>query len=118
MPVQPHNDAGRSSTRPPEGVYRWGLMFRALWIAVFAPFLIGFLISGVLGHWVFLIAFAFWLGALACVLRAEALTMTPAPLGKQPATRPLRFFRHTAVQGLASAAPITGASVAMPVTGS
>jgi hypothetical protein len=92
VPVQPHNDAGRSSTRPPEGVYRWGLMFRALWIAVFAPFLIGFLISGVLGHWVFLIAFAFWLGALACVLRAEALTMTPAPLGKQPATRPLRFF--------------------------
>jgi hypothetical protein len=73
VPVQPHNDAGRSSTRPPEGVYRWGLMFRALWIAVFAPFLIGFLISGVLGHWVFLIAFAFWLGALACVLRAEAL---------------------------------------------
>jgi hypothetical protein len=48
-------------------------MFRALWIAVFAPFLIGFLISGVLGHRVFLIAFAFWLGALACVLRAEAL---------------------------------------------
>jgi hypothetical protein len=48
VPVQPHNDAGRSSTRPPEGVYRWGLMFRALWIAVFAPFLIGFLISGVL----------------------------------------------------------------------
>ncbi|MEV6239804.1 hypothetical protein [Lentzea sp. NPDC051838] len=46
---------------------------RTLWIAVFAPILIGLLAGGIFGHWVFLAAFVIWLGALACVLRAEAL---------------------------------------------
>lgn len=59
--------------QPLRGTYRWGLLFRWLWIAVFAPFLVGFLVAGVLAHWVFLVAFALWTGALACVLRAEAL---------------------------------------------
>jgi len=71
MQAQPYDNGARSpQTR---GVYRWGLLFRVLWIAAFAPILIGFLIAGVLGHWVFLIVFALWLSALACVLRAEAL---------------------------------------------
>jgi hypothetical protein len=55
------------------GTYRWGLLFRTLWIAVFTPILIGLLVGGILGHWVFLLVFVIWLGALACVLRAEAL---------------------------------------------
>ncbi|GGP42171.1 hypothetical protein [Saccharothrix coeruleofusca] len=59
--------------QPPRGTYRWGLLFRWSWIAVFAPFLIGFLIAGAVAHRVFLVAFALWTGALACVLRAEAL---------------------------------------------
>ena len=53
--------------------YRWGLLFRTLWIAVFAPVLIGLLAAGIFGHPVFLAVFAIWLGVLACVLRAEAL---------------------------------------------
>lgn len=53
--------------------YRWGLLFRTLWIVVFAPILIGLLIGGIFGHPVFLAVFAIWLGVLACVLRAEAL---------------------------------------------
>ncbi|MDU0289278.1 hypothetical protein [Saccharothrix longispora] len=61
------------SGAPPKATYRWGLMFRWLWIAVFTPFLVGFLIAGVLGHWVFFVAFALWAGALACVSRAEML---------------------------------------------
>ncbi|MGW4208400.1 hypothetical protein ACWEIJ_10490 [Lentzea sp. NPDC004789] len=48
-------------------------MFRTLWIAVFAPVLIGLLAGGIFGHPVFLGVFAIWLGVLACVLRAEAL---------------------------------------------
>lgn len=55
------------------GTYRWGLPFRTLWIAAFAPVLIGLLAAGVFGHPVFLAVFAIWLAALACVLRAEAL---------------------------------------------
>lgn len=55
------------------GVYRWGLMFRALWIGVFVPILIGLLVGGIFGHPVFLGVFVIWLGVLACVLRAEAL---------------------------------------------
>lgn len=55
------------------GTYRWGLLFRTLWIAVFTPILIGLLVGGILGHWIFLPVFVIWLGALACVLRAEAL---------------------------------------------
>ncbi|MEU0882024.1 hypothetical protein ABZ345_25705 [Lentzea sp. NPDC005914] len=54
-------------------VYRWGMLFRTLWIAVFAPILIGLLAAGIFGHRVFLLVFVVWLGALACVLRAEAL---------------------------------------------
>lgn len=60
-------------SKPAQGVYRWGLQFRTLWIAVFTPLLLGFLAAGVFGHWVFLIVFLLWLGVLACVLRAEAL---------------------------------------------
>jgi hypothetical protein len=48
-------------------------MFRWLWIAVFTPFLVGFLVAGILGHWVFLVAFALWAGGLVCVSRAEML---------------------------------------------
>ncbi|WP_439661380.1 hypothetical protein ACSHWB_07700 [Lentzea sp. HUAS TT2] len=55
------------------GTYRWGLLFRTLWIAVFAPILIGLLAGGIFGHPVFLAVFVIWLGVLACVLRAEAL---------------------------------------------
>ncbi|MDT7787781.1 MAG: hypothetical protein QOF58_6200 [Pseudonocardiales bacterium] len=55
------------------GTYRWGLLFRTLWLAAFTPILIGLLVAGIVGHWVFLLAFVIWLGALACVLRAEAL---------------------------------------------
>jgi len=55
------------------GTYRWGLLFRTLWIAVFTPVLIGLLIGGIFGHPVFLAVFAIWVGVLACVLRAEAL---------------------------------------------
>ena len=66
-----HNPQTRSS--PARGFYRWGLLFRVPWIGVFTPILVGLLIAGVFGHWVFLIAFVLWLGALACVLRAEAL---------------------------------------------
>lgn len=68
-----------------QGKYRWGLLFRTLWIVVFTPVLIGLLAAGVLGHWVFLLVFVIWLGALACVLRAEALNAqarseeTPSP---------------------------------------
>lgn len=67
------------------GTYRWGLLFRTLWIAVFTPILIGLLAAGVFGHPVFLAVFAIWLAALACVLRAEALNArarnqeTPSP---------------------------------------
>lgn len=61
------------SGQPPGATYRWGLRFRWLWITVFAPFLVGLLIAGVVGHWVFLVAFALWLAALVCVLRAEML---------------------------------------------
>jgi hypothetical protein len=73
------------SPTPVRGVYRWGLLFRALWIGVFAPILLGLLVAGVFGHWVFLIVFVLWVGALACVLRAEALnararsTESPSP---------------------------------------
>ncbi len=59
--------------QPLSGRYRWGLLFRTLWIAVFAPILIGLLAAGIFGHRVFLPVFLIWLGALACVLRAEAL---------------------------------------------
>jgi hypothetical protein len=55
------------------GAYRWGLLFRTLWIAVFTPILIGLLVGGIFGHPVFIGVFVIWLGALACVLRAEAL---------------------------------------------
>lgn len=55
------------------GTFRWGLLFRTLWIAVFTPILIGLLAGGIFGHPVFLGAFVIWLGVLACVLRAEAL---------------------------------------------
>lgn len=55
------------------GTYRWGLLFRTLWIAVFTPILVGLLAAGIFGHWVFLPVFVIWLGALACVLRADAL---------------------------------------------
>ncbi|HEX7305709.1 hypothetical protein [Lentzea sp.] len=67
------------------GAHRWGLLFRTLWIAVFTPILIGLLVGGIFGHWVFLLVFLLWLGALACVLRAEALNArarsqaTPGP---------------------------------------
>ena len=61
------------SGAPPKATYRWGLMFRWLWIAVFTPFLVGFLVAGVLGHWVVLMAFALWTGALVCVSRADML---------------------------------------------
>lgn len=59
--------------QPLSGTYRWGLLFRTLWIAVFAPILVGLLAGGIFGHWVFLLVFLIWVGALACVLRAEAL---------------------------------------------
>ena len=59
--------------QPLSGRYRWGLLFRTLWIAVFTPILIGLLAAGIFGHWVFLLVFLSWAGALACVLRAEAL---------------------------------------------
>lgn len=49
------------------------MLLRRLWIAVFTPVLIGLLAAGVFGHRVFLLVFLVWLGALACVLRAEAL---------------------------------------------
>ncbi|WP_394615847.1 hypothetical protein JNUCC0626_39945 [Lentzea sp. JNUCC 0626] len=55
------------------GTFRWGLLFRALWLAVFTPILIGLLVGGIFGHPVFLGVFVIWLGVLACVLRAEAL---------------------------------------------
>lgn len=61
------------SGAPPKATYRWGLMFRWLWIAVFTPFLVGFLVAGVVGHRVFFVAFALWSAALVCVLRAEML---------------------------------------------
>ena len=67
------------------GTYRWGLLFRTLWIAVFTPILVGLLIGGIFGHWVFLLAFPIWVGVLACVLRADALntrvrtTESPSP---------------------------------------
>ncbi|MEO6088277.1 MAG: hypothetical protein ABIQ18_34705 [Umezawaea sp.] len=72
MQAEPHY-SGTFPPPPARGFYRWGLLFRALWIGVFAPILIGLLIAGVFGHWVFLIVFGLWIGALACVLRAEAL---------------------------------------------
>ncbi|GAA3669385.1 hypothetical protein GCM10022267_65110 [Lentzea roselyniae] len=48
---------------------------RRLWIAAFTPILIGLLAAGVFGHRVFLLVFVIWLGALACVLRADALNV-------------------------------------------
>lgn len=55
------------------------MLFRRLWIAVFTPVLIGLLAAGVFGHRVFLLVFLVWLGALACVLRAEALNASGDP---------------------------------------
>ncbi|PWK89612.1 hypothetical protein C8D88_102887 [Lentzea atacamensis] len=59
---------------------------RRLWIAAFTPILIGLLAAGVFGHRVFLLVFVIWLGALACVLRADALNVR-ARGQQQPSAR-------------------------------
>ncbi|MGI5505015.1 hypothetical protein [Lentzea sp. CA-135723] len=65
------------------------MLFRTLWIAVFAPILIGLLVGGIFGHPVFLGAFVVWVGVLACVLRAEALNAQARAQGS-PSARLLR----------------------------
>jgi len=59
-----------------------------LWTVLFGLFIVPMLVIGVLHHRVWLVTGAMWAGALACVLRAEALD-APARSVEQPSPRML-----------------------------